>query len=322
MQFPNPESRVILQPQVPVEHPLFIALTDPRDTTQQNQFGENFEWGEEMLEHVTMVFNCIQEKNYDPILSTIARYYSEELIPYERNVGQQFNAQLHAYYQKLLNNGFNDTYPSAHLISDYFAFHHRRSPQSDSIRWNGTSFLVNPIGIPRTQYYNVMYNHLLREHPKYRSYSDLAKVGVIAGNPEVLLYDASQCSWRYQTESSVEIPLIMTTKTHWFNMPPHQTWDLWNISNKTQKAVFELMDLESTERTHIGLGYIAQGAWWQSNIMHYRRGSAAITAMVSLLNFKLLGINNVTPKKGIAPDLEAYITELPQYIANYPYFFV
>lgn len=66
---------------------------------------------------------------------------------------------------------------------------------------------------------------------------------------------------------------------------------------------------------------IAEMHWFLAQLMPCQRGSAGITDVFTKSLYESLGVQVHPWKKGVAPDLEAFVRPLDDYVKNYPNFF-
>ncbi len=62
---------------------------------------------------------------------------------------------------------------------------------------------------------------------------------------------------------------------------------------------------------------IAQIHWLTVQAMPFNRGSAGITDLTTKTLFEYMGVQTSPWKKGLAPDLEAFVLPLDEYVKNY-----
>ena len=66
---------------------------------------------------------------------------------------------------------------------------------------------------------------------------------------------------------------------------------------------------------------VAEIHWYFTQVMPYRNGSAGIADVLTKTIYESLGVQVSPWKKGIAPDLEALVTPLDEFVKNYESYF-
>lgn len=97
-----------------------------------------------------------------------------------------------------------------------------------------------------------------------------------------------------------------------------------SIADVVWKHINELF-IDLTTLTNSGKGglldkktsLIAQIGWWYFHLMPYTRGSAAIGNALLQSLFDFSGVKNSPYRDGGSPDLEAYVTPLPEYVSGF-----
>lgn len=305
-------------------------------------FPRNLNWLDYVASHLAQARSAMLERTPDIFVETIAKFYQEDILPYEAEIGESFPSYLHEYYQNFINKPdllIPLGMPTLQILSDYFAYHNRRwRIENDPTDWSQTSFILNPFGIPRVRDWGEYpTQHTRTSDPKYRAYSLRApKQYAVTEFPIPYVYNPQTNKWRRAWEPRKnETPetLTMGIAPFWIHTDSHKTFGLWKVGELILKEIlfyepakirreqlYEPLPQYIPHDRNINIidRYIAQLVWWQSHIMHYRRGSAAILGCVDLLLSNYSLTPNVVARKGVIIDLEAMITpSVLQFMSNW-----
>lgn len=304
---------------VKVKHRLFVHLIDATNPDSKNTVEEDFEWANAAEDAIEMAVEAAESRLYPQDRKMIEHEYKEMLAGLDE-VGR-LSDKAKEYYQ-------DDSIPlegpiSARQICDYiFARMHRKYNIESSFDWSQSSFISNPVGVPRTRYQEgYPYNRTARKFDRYTAYDKKAKKGVMLAKPIPLIKNQDG-GFIYPDETVDSVNLITTDENYWNNIDPEEVENYWPLINQLHKSAMQLKSAQKNKETlDIAVALVAQIHWWSSQVMFYRRGSAAIADMLSKQIFDSLDIATPTWKVGIAPDLEAYCTDLVEYTNSYHTFF-
>lgn len=137
-----------------------------------------------------------------------------------------------------------------------------------------------------------------------------------------LNYDSETNSYYYANPNAPEIGLNKTWASAWFSMEVEKLDQTWGHIDDLAKDVIVLKaKSKNPETLREGIGKIAEIHWWFAQSVPYCRGSAAIGDAFAKVNGDLLGIRIPGYKENIAPDLEAFVRPLPDFVKHYVTFF-
>jgi hypothetical protein len=150
----------------------------------------------------------------------------------------------------------------------------------------------------------------------------------------------------YKNPDSSDLELMITTDSLWYYPEISKLKYVWSLINE---LFAEIMVLKKSEKNEQNLNkimcYVAQIHWLFSQGKLYRRGNASMADIFTKFIFDymdietsnwrsckkgyepmkrsltdLIEIDDFINRYGVAPDLEAFVTELPEYIENYSKF--
>ena len=298
------------------KHRLFVYLYDISDPNKNNVMMENFKWAIEIEKSIKLANKATNGSLSIKDRKKFEKEYKKMILTLNINCKMS---------EKAVEDYKSYTLPktgplNARDICDYiFARIHRKFYEENNIvDWRHTSFLKNPVGVPRTRYGTVKYNRSYRHIDKATRYDLMAKNGLMEEHPTLLIYKDS--SWVYPENLHDKVKLIKTTKNYWRYIHPKRVEGFWPLINDLYEKVLLLKDNKKLELEE-ALGYIAQIHWWFSQVVPYRRGSAAISDMLAKHIQDTLSISTPFWKVSVSPDFEAYCRPLQEYIKAYPGFF-
>lgn len=206
--------------------------------------------------------------------------------------------------------------------------HRRYAWQQCETYWRGTHFKTVPVGVPRTRNRKASLRHYTPHGlPRYARVQPRLRLGEMGQKPIYLSRSGSgdepQWTGRLLLDDPTPIALTTTTDAHWLHPAVADLERGWTILQVVLEALITELNCCATpqQRPQVLLDGAAQLHWWFSQLMPYRRGSAAVADMLVRTLLDAHGLSTGPWAPGVAPDVEALVEPLEHYVQIYPTLF-
>lgn len=133
-----------------------------------------------------------------------------------------------------------------------------------------------------------------------------------------LKFDPKGYRYLYDYARGVKgLRLTRTLNDGWWPTEISMADDIWKHINGLFVDLTTLTNAGKEGLLDKKTSLIAQIGWWYFHLMPYTRGSAAIGGALLQSLFDFSGVKNSPYREGVSPDLEAYVTPLPEYVSGF-----
>lgn len=251
-------------------------------------FNKDYNWAGTMVEHINKTIEEIRKgKNFKEILDSIAnnysKYFSEHYL-YDKSQKCPFG---------LIRQGKKDM--------DHVLFVNKYRSYRDKF----------------IDFFNKLPN-IEAHNDKFSTDTKIATLKQKLGKSNKSIELASM------EISNEDIPIFLcgTEKLVLYNMPPTKSIKpVFKYLDQIYKEIAKIKTVKTKEELDSVNKKIAEMHWYFIQLMPYKRGSAGIADILTKSIYESLGIQVSSWKQGVAPDLEALVRPLDDYVMNYPLFF-